>query len=545
MRHRAAARLGADFKQLLGSTHSFTSLQPTVISQYVSVGSPDDPDKADAEPNFADITRTADLFFPLTPFGYPLTLIDTPGTNDPFLVREEITLRSLDASAACIVVLDAKKGVTQSDLGLFRILRGISTQRLILFINKIDLLESEHEPPEVATQRIADIARQELGNARIPVITGSAQADAFGGESNSSSSPMTWMEPLENALSELVHHGHTSHYVHQAAATLMTLADGVRSQAAAQIGRLQQERALNKARFDDEVEQARAVAFSEDISEQITRTTNTAISSLQRVSVAYEEQALANLRKLVQTFAASKKDALLKKYPNSLPTNAVRVDINDLRQRILGTHAHEYRRVRREITNTIRVAAAQLTFLVNRMQSDATVNLDFNALSEDFIIPSQAPLGRALAIDLGEPFWRRWWRRRLTSQEAAETLEALILQEFDPIVSELVKINKKELEAEVDYSALQLSINGTNLVQSIKDNRTAISANALTTSAPSNLGLAIDEKGDQELSPPLRDAANSRNWQERFEFAGNRCRRTELLVHELKQLAEECRGLLN
>jgi hypothetical protein len=119
------------------------------------------------------------------------------------------------------------------------------------------------------------------------------------------------------------------------------------------------------------------------------------------------------------------------------------------------------------------------------------------------------------------------------------------LQEFDPIVSELVKINKKELEAEVDYSALQLSINGTNLVQSIKDNRTAISANALTTSAPSNLGLAIDEKGDQELSPPLRDAANSRNWQERFEFAGNRCRRTELLVHELKQLAEECRGLLN
>ena len=89
MRHRAEARLGPAFRDLLGSTHSFATLEPDVVAQYVSDGFAS-ASLADAMlPNYADITRTADLFFELAPFAYPLTLIDTPGTNDPFLCAKK------------------------------------------------------------------------------------------------------------------------------------------------------------------------------------------------------------------------------------------------------------------------------------------------------------------------------------------------------------------------------------------------------------------------------------------------------------------------
>ena len=262
-----------------------------------------------------------------------------------------MTLRSLDASDACIVIVDATKGVTDSDLGLFRILRGVNTQRLILFINKVDLLRGTPEQRQAVTGQIATIVQQELGSTMIPVITGSAHGDTRAEPS--------WLHKLEDALSALVHHGHSAHYVHQAAATLMTLADGVRSQAAAQIARLESERAHNRAVFDDEVERARAIAFTEDLSDQISRTTDSAIASLQNINQDYEQRALQNLSDLVESFAATKKEEFLQQYPDKLPAKTINFDIKGLRERILAAHTQDYRRVRREITNGLRVSTAR------------------------------------------------------------------------------------------------------------------------------------------------------------------------------------------
>lgn len=549
MRHRAESRLGPAFTELLGSTHSFPTLEPEVVAQYVSDAEGGQEVAGAAPTNYSDITRTADLFFHLEPFAYPLTLIDTPGTNDPFLVREEITLRSLAASDACIVIVDATKGVTSSDLGLFRILRGVNTQRLILFINKIDLLPGTENQRRVVTDRIARIVLQELGSSQIPVVTGSAQ-QATGDDPSRWPEP-AWLHDLEDAMSALVHHGQSAHYVHQAAATLMTLADGVRSQAAALIARLHSERAHNKAVFDNEVERARAIAFTEDLSKQINRTTDSAIASLQSTSSAYEQHARSSLRKLVEDFAASKKAEFLEQYPEALPAKTINFDIKDLRQHILATHTHDYRRVRREITNALRLTTAQLTFLMNQVQSDANVTVNFDAVSEDFIFPSQAPLGQTLAIDLEEPFWRRWWRRRATSQEAADSLETLIVQEFLPIISELVTINQRSLASEIDYASLQLSINGTNLVQALKDQQLtyAKAGNALPAlpdrHEQPDLELVDDDAAaaQQTLAPAIRPAVSG-SWESRYQDAKGRHDRTGHLVGQLAALAEECQTLL-
>lgn len=542
MRHRAEARLGPAFTELLGSTHSFATLQPDVVARYVSAGPSGD--EHSQTQNFADITRTADLFFTLQPFAYPLTLIDTPGTNDPFLVREEMTLKSLDGSDACIVLIDATKGVTDSDLGLFRILRGVNTQRLILFINKVDLLPDAAEQRRSMTDHITSIVRQELGNSTIPTIIGNALGGAGTGNTTGSPIAEAWLDELEDAISALIHHGHSAHYVHQAAATLMTLADGVRTQAAAQLARLQSERAISRALFDDEVERARAVAFSEDLAQQINRTTDSAISSLQRITSAYEQQALTNLQNMVETFAATKKQEFLDQYPNDLPATTINFDISELRQRILATHTHGYRRVRREVTNALRVTTAQLAFLMNKVQSDVQINLDFNAVSEDFVFPSQAPLGQTLAIDLEEPFWRRWWRRRVTPEEAADALEALILQEFLPIVSELVVINKGELASEIEYASLQLSINGTNLAQSLKSRQLSFAGPRQDLPEIPDLELVQEVDTAKPASVPARRPAAPMSWQNRFDAAQSQHHRSDLLVRDLAELTAQCQELL-
>ena len=543
MRHRAQARLGTAFDELLGSTHSFDSLRPEVVAQYVSAGPNTDPSPDEAQPNYADITRSADLFFKLEPFGYPLTLIDTPGTNDPFLVREEMTLRSLDASNACIVVVDATKGVTDADLGLFRILRGVSTQRLILFINKIELVPGEDEEAQVVAQQIATSVFDELGSNQIPLIVGNARNALVQDRNGPLGDLSSGLAELEAALSSSIHHGQSAHYVHQASATLTALADGVRSQAANQMRELQSLQEAKKAVFDDQVSSARAMAFKQDLVKQIERTTGAAVASLQEIGRAYEERALVNLRRLVEDYAASTREEFLKQHPVKLPAKTIRFDVTNLRRELFAANTHECRHVRRAIENSLRSVSARLMFLMNQVENGAHISLDYSSLADNFVSPSQTPLGQTLAIDLGEPFWKRWWRRRSTSQEAAQSLENLIVQEFLPVIDELVELNRKELEKEVDYSALQLSVNGTNLIQTMKGKQMDVRSAPKPIPAVVDLEL-ISDGADREDAVPKQAPTEAHQTQYRLNIAQGRRDRADGLVRELEALTNECQLLI-
>ena len=286
------------------------------------------------------------------------------------------------------------------------------------------------------------------------------------------------------------------------------------------------------------------MAFLQDLSEQITRTTGSAIDNLHQITEAYERRALENLERLVTSFATTTREEFIRKYPVRLPRETIRCDVKELRHLLLATHTQDYRRVRREVSNVLRVNAARLMFLMNQVQSGANVNLDFNSVSEDFVYPSQAPLGQALAIDLDEPFWRRWWRRRLTPEDAAASLENLILQEFLPILPELVQLSTRELATEVEYSSLQLSISGTNLVQSLKNEQAA--ATMKSGQLPAPLNLAADPQDVMEVMPaqPASPPLDPLRWQDRYDSARSRQDRAEVLVRELAVLTEECSELL-
>ena len=85
--------------------------------------------------------------------------------------------------------------------------------------------------------------------------------------------------------------------------------------------------------------------------------------------------------------------------------------------------------------------------------------------------------------------------------EAAHSLETLIIQEFLPIVHELVKINTSVLEKEIDYLALKSSINGTNSIQSMKHKQINRPFDVKTRPSVIDLELTSDDVERQGAAP--------------------------------------------
>ncbi|MFP3920333.1 MAG: dynamin family protein [Dichotomicrobium sp.] len=174
---RAKSRLGESFPQMLGKHHLFSSVTPGVLERYVTAGE----DRPAAEgaidessAHFSDITKSADLYFRDNPFGFPTVIIDTPGTNDPFLVRDEITLQNLETADVYIVVVTAQQPLSNTDLNLLRLLQGVDAGRAVIFLNRLDMLEDAAANYETVLERVRTILRKEFSSDDMPVIPGSA-----------------------------------------------------------------------------------------------------------------------------------------------------------------------------------------------------------------------------------------------------------------------------------------------------------------------------------------------------------------------------------
>ncbi len=172
MRKRAERRLGPKFPELLGQCHRYQTVTPQILTDYVSAGDEDAwPGK---RRHYSDITRSADLHFSDSPFAFPITLIDTPGTNDPFLVRDEITRRSLENPDVYVFVVSALQPLSAGDIAMLRLLNGLHKDRIVVFINRADQLPNLSGDAAEVKAAIEQRLRAEFPSLNIPVVYGSA-----------------------------------------------------------------------------------------------------------------------------------------------------------------------------------------------------------------------------------------------------------------------------------------------------------------------------------------------------------------------------------
>jgi len=177
LKDRAESRLGPQLGSLLGKHHLFKAVTSCLLERYVSasdaVGVSDSDDAEDR--HYSDITKIAEVYLDGQPLGYPATIIDTPGVNDPFLVRDEITHANLGDADIYLVVLSAQQPLSKSDLSLFRMLRGLQKSRIIAVVNRVDILNGSPEHYQRLTTFVQDALRREFPHAAIPVILASAR----------------------------------------------------------------------------------------------------------------------------------------------------------------------------------------------------------------------------------------------------------------------------------------------------------------------------------------------------------------------------------
>ena len=179
MKTRARLRLGDSYEQLLGQHHDLEDLTSDDLARYVCAG--DDPtDEEDHDPGsdrglYSDITRKAEVFFDLGHFPYPLTVTDTPGVNDPLLIREEISRQYLKESDFFVVVLSAHQALSRADLKLFRLMQALELGQIVVFINRVDELGGGAEDAGKVRTDVLEGLENALGNSDIDVLMGSAQ----------------------------------------------------------------------------------------------------------------------------------------------------------------------------------------------------------------------------------------------------------------------------------------------------------------------------------------------------------------------------------
>lgn len=140
MRQTTEERLGDEFHQLLGQSRSFAEIEKETLDRYICYGDPDDLEDGATEGVYADLTKLADLYIDLP--GYPrgLCFRDTPGVNDTFMMREQITLNAISESRMCIVVLSAHQALSTVDLALLRIICSVESREVLIFVNRVDEL---------------------------------------------------------------------------------------------------------------------------------------------------------------------------------------------------------------------------------------------------------------------------------------------------------------------------------------------------------------------------------------------------------------------
>lgn len=175
MYSKSRERLGRNFELLLGNRHKYDEFSQQLIERYVCLGDQyASPEQGTAQGRFADITRSADLYMEVTGYPIGLSLQDTPGVNDPFMMREQVTLRSMNNASICVVVLSAAQAMNTVDLALIQLLCALESRRVIIFVNRIDELRDPARDIPVIREALGIILRDRGLGDITTILFGSA-----------------------------------------------------------------------------------------------------------------------------------------------------------------------------------------------------------------------------------------------------------------------------------------------------------------------------------------------------------------------------------
>lgn len=510
MQQRAAMRLGSNFADLLGSAHNYAAFDTDLLSRYVCSGVAAD---RSAVGQFADITKLAHLYFDNGPFAFPTTVTDTPGTNDPSLIRDEITRRCLDQADLYIVVVTARQPLSEADVNLMRLMRGLNSDRIVVYVNRIDDFSDVSYDVAEVMMYVERKLKAEFPGANIPVIAGSASWANCAMAADTEALARLMQRPSFGYLADLglvqreelqpsaLMHGDSSRlsralYI---ASGMPTLYHAVSQyMGASPAARLQDQ----TARWFSEMANASGKATSFEF--DALRTASPTQGPRDQAGRPALEREMGVLNEVAANIERSSK-TIQSQFASIIEEEMA--DLNQSLTSIIGRHAMDERRVlvstlksggtartwtlegvalRRALADAFKGCFDRATTRVLALQTKVAPELaklmgliapeiPMPAEPEKRLLlvpsPSMAALSRFVALDIGGSWWSSLWKGRTSPELYGVQIEALIKDEFRPVADELVATAERALNAYATMSTKWSFGLCANIIQAVKRRR--------------------------------------------------------------------------
>ena len=451
MREKSRARLGRKFEVMLGQRREYGYIDRELIERYVCLGNqPEGEDVGeDVQGRFADITKSADLNIKLAALPIRLCLRDTPGVNDTFMMREQITIRALRDSRICVVVLSAHQALSSSDMALIRLISHVKSRDVVIFVNRIDELSDPVAQVVQIRTSIVKTLKKHKGPQDANIIFGSAlwatyalkqkqndlppasvQAlEAWAGiEANQSRSALAnaWqlsgIPQLHFTIAERIVEGAGSAILQRIASSAKNLATGL---VAAEHIMLSDgsDGSFHAMNYGDARAEFQAIclkhkkAFEAEFAEMLDEFSG----RMERVQHSFLDRATASL---------------IQHLESSGDISRWTYDPAGLRILLNSSHKVLSRNSQSKFENATRDAALEISGLYRSayglLPEDISITLP-NAPH----VPPPVTLGRTIALDLGGSWWKRWWMQRRGYKAFTSDFYDLIKSETNPIIAEL------------------------------------------------------------------------------------------------------------
>ncbi len=453
MREKTKQRLGRKFELLLGQKHNYAEMNDDLVQRYVCMGDDfEDLEEEDQQGRFADITKSADLFLEATALPIPMCIRDTPGVNDTFMMREQITINALRDSRICVVVLSAHQALSSMDMGLIRLIANVKSREVVIFVNRIDELSNPGEQvPEIRDSIIKTLADNN-GPENPEIIFGSAYwanlalAEDLGGIVDDSANAMyNWAEASLNDdtahmdTKELVWHLSGVPQLYKALAERVTEGPGAEVLAASRkralnlVGGVRASTSMVSMRMDgdtvDVMPYDQLVKHLQKLEDDSLQRLNDRMDIVfqqfgSRIDQSHGRFLDRALESLLQHLEINGEDQVWQYSPDGLRM-LLRTSYQVMRRNMTAACDEVYAKVAADLADTYRTA--------------------FGVSVENFTItPPSAPeipapvsLGKTIALDLQTSWWKGWWKRRKGYRAFASGFYDLIEAETSPIVDEL------------------------------------------------------------------------------------------------------------
>ncbi len=514
---RARRRLGEGFASHLDRVHHYEAVTPELVARYVAEH--DDAAGLEGDRIYSDLTRSAEIFLPPHAIGVPLTIVDSPGTNDPFLLRDEITLRCLDEMDAAVVVLSARQAYSTADLALIRTMRGLRKDRLIVVINRCDELDEPKRHGEVIAEHVGRLLEREFGQA-VPVLTCSAAwantaeraargaalpidealgrhlmttglatreevaawqaspAMAGAGGAIEAVLAASGMPAIVDAVGHLIGESGLGHLLGQTVATLVTVAEQQEALA-------RRDLQLLEAQLKTAHTEVLAGGFEAERLETSIQRLDGAMAKLERIAAertaeieTAQRHGLERLRErlhdAVHRYIESERAAITFALDQQTNTKPARYDVSRLRKELEQVFLSEYRALYRHIVNIQMSASQHFRRLVNDELPSTNLDVHVNVISNSFAFPNLGALGRVSAFDVDPKLWARWRRSKKTLREAVEAFEGILRTEFETVAADLARVAESEIMGSTSNLQRRLNLTIMDALHSARQRRASL-----------------------------------------------------------------------